>query len=315
MSLKPAASACENRRVSASLRLSVLVPVYNEVGTIRALLTRVMAVPIQKEIIVVDDCSTDGTRAVLEELRAGFTDSDDNRLVVAVHEQHQGKGAAIRTAVGHVTGDIAVIQDADLEYDPGEYPRLLQPILDGDADVVFGSRFSGSPRRVLFFWHTVANKLLTMLSNMATNLNLTDMETCYKVFRAEILKQIPIRSNRFGLEPELTAKVAHLRCRIYEVPISYRRRQYSQGKKIGLKDAVSALWTIQPFAVSPDVGREDEGFTTLRRVEALHRYNEFMWELIRPYVGRRVLEVGSGTGVMTRYLATREHVVATDIDP
>ena len=301
--------------MTASPRLSVLVPVYNEVGTVRALIARVMAVPIPKEIIVVDDCSTDGTRAVLDELRAGYTDTEDNRLVLAFHEKNQGKGAAVRTAVAHVTGDLAIIQDADLEYDPAEYPRLLQPILDGDADVVFGSRFAGSPRRVLFFWHTVANKLLTLLSNMATNLNLTDMETCYKVFRAEILKQIPIRSNRFGLEPELTAKVAHLRCRIYEVPISYRGRQYSEGKKIGWKDAVSAVWTILRFAVSPDVGREDEGFTTLRRVEALHRYNEFMWELIRPFVGRRVLEVGSGTGVMTRYLATREHVVATDIDP
>ena len=301
--------------MTASPRLSVLVPVYNEVGTVRALIARVMAVPIPKEIIVVDDCSTDGTRAVLDELRAGYTDTEDNRLVLAFHEKNQGKGAAVRTAVAHVTGDLAIIQDADLEYDPGEYPRLLQPILDGDADVVFGSRFAGSPRRVLLFWHTVANKLLTLLSNMATNLNLTDMETCYKVFRAEILKQIPIRSNRFGLEPELTAKVAHLRCRIYEVPISYRGRQYSEGKKIGWKDAVSAVWTILRFAVSPDVGREDEGFTTLRRVEALHRYNEFMWELIRPFVGRRVLEVGSGTGVMTRYLATREHVVATDIDP
>jgi glycosyltransferase involved in cell wall biosynthesis len=315
MSLEPAASACENQRVTASARLSVLVPVYNEVGTIRTLIARVMAVPIPKEIIVVDDCSTDGTRAVLDELRAGFTDTEENRLVVVFQERNQGKGAAIRTAVAHVTGDLAIIQDADLEYDPGEYPRLLQPILDGDADVVFGSRFAGSPRRVLFFWHTVANKLLTLLSNMATNLNLTDMETCYKVFRAEILKQIPIRSNRFGLEPELTAKVAHLRCRIYEVPISYRGRQYSEGKKIGWKDAVSAVFTILRFAVLPDVGREDEGFTTLRRVEALHRYNEFIWELIRPYVGRRVLEVGSGTGVMTRYLATREHVVATDIDP
>jgi SAM-dependent methyltransferase len=173
----------------------------------------------------------------------------------------------------------------------------------------------GSPRRVLFFWHTVANRLLTTISNMCTNLNLTDMETCYKVFRAEIFRQIPIRSNRFGLEPELTAKVAHLRCRLYEVPIAYHGRQYSEGKKIGWKDAVSALWTILRFTVRPDIGREDEGFETLRRVEVLRRYTEFLWELIRPYVGRRVLEVGSGTGVMTRYLATRERVVATDVDP
>jgi SAM-dependent methyltransferase len=213
-----------------------------------------------------------------------------------------------------VTGDLAIIR-TPISSTTREYPRLIQPILDGHADVVFGSRFVGSPRRVLFFWHTVANKLLTLLSNMATNLNLTDMETCYKVFRAEILKQIPIRSNRFGLEPELTAKVARLRCRIYEIPIAYHGRQYSEGKKIGWKDAVSAVWTILRFAVVPDVGREDEGFTTLRRIEALRRYNAFLWDLIRPYVGRRVLEVGSGTGVITQYLATREHVVATDIDP
>jgi glycosyltransferase involved in cell wall biosynthesis len=296
-------------------RLSVLVPVYNEVGTVRTLLERVMAVPIPKEIIVVDDCSRDGTRAVLEEVRAAIPDTPDNRLRVVFHEQNQGKGAAVRTAVAHVTGDIALIQDADLEYDPAEYPRLIQPILEGHADVVFGSRFAGGPRRVLLFWHTVANRILTLLSNMCTNLNLTDMETCYKVFRADILKQIPIRSNRFGLEPELTAKVAHLRCRIYEVPISYHGRQYSEGKKIGWKDAFSAVYTILRFTIRPDIGREDEGFTTLRRVEALRRYTGFLWELIRPYVGRRVLEVGSGTGVMTRYLSTREQLVATDLDP
>jgi glycosyltransferase involved in cell wall biosynthesis len=296
-------------------RLSILVPVYNEVGSVRTLLERVMAVPLPKEIIVVDDGSQDGTREVLRELRADTPDTPENKLVIVLHEQNQGKGAAVRTAVGHVTGDIAIIQDADLEYDPAEYPRLIQPILDGHADVVFGSRFIGSPRRVLFFWHTVANKLLTLFSNMCTNLNLTDMETCYKVFRAHILKQIPIRSQRFGLEPELTAKVAHLKCRIYEIPISYHGRQYSEGKKIGWKDAISAVWTILRFRISPDTGREDEGFTTLRRTETLRRYNAFLWELIRPYVGRRVLEVGSGTGVMTRYLSSRERVVATDLDP
>jgi glycosyltransferase involved in cell wall biosynthesis len=301
--------------MDARPRLSVLVPVYNEAGTVRTLLERVMAVPIAKEIIVVDDGSSDGTPTVLREVRAATPDTAENRLVFLFHEQNQGKGAAVRTAAGHVRGEIVVIQDADLEYDPAEYPRLVQPILDGHADVVFGSRFVGSPRRVLMFWHTVANRFLTLLSNVCTNLNLTDMETCYKAFRADIFRQIPIRSNRFGLEPELTAKVAHLRCRLYEVPISYHGRQYSEGKKIGWKDAISAAWTIVRFAVRPDIGRDDEGFATLRRVEVLRRYTEFLWEMIRPYVGRRVLEVGSGTGVMTRYLATREQVLATDVDP
>ncbi len=295
--------------------LSVLVPVYNEVGTVRTLLTRVMAVPVPKEVIVVDDASTDGTRDALAEFRAAHPDTPGNRLVVIHQPVNQGKGAAVRTAIGHVRGDIALIQDADLEYDPGEYPRLLQPILDGHADVVFGSRFTGTPRRVLFFWHQVGNTLLTLLSNMCTNLNLTDMETCYKVFRAEVLTRIPIRSNRFGLEPELTAKVARLRCRIYEVPISYHGRGYAEGKKIGWKDGISALWTILRFRVVADIGAEEPSETTLRRMRDLRRYPAFLWSLIRPYVGRRVLEVGAGTGLLTRYLATRERLVVTDGDP
>ena len=296
-------------------RLSVIVPVYNEVGTVRILLERVLAVAIPKEIIVVDDASTDGTRTVLDEVRRAIPDTPENRLVFVFQDRNQGKGAAVRAAIAHVTGDIVLVQDADLEYDPADYPRLIAPIVDGRADVVFGSRFTGSPRRVLLFWHTVANRFLTLASNMCTNLNLTDMETCYKVFRSDILKRIPIRSNRFGLEPELTAKAARLRCRIYEVPIAYHGRQYAEGKKIGWKDGIAALWTILRFRVVADVGREDEGYTTLRRVEALHRYRKFLWDLIAPYVGRRILEVGSGTGVMTQYLATRERVVATDIDP
>ena len=290
-------------------QLSVIVPVYNEVATVRTLLERVMAVRISKEIIVVDDGSTDGTPTALEEVQAAIPDTPDNRLTLLFRPRNRGKGAAVRAAIGRVTGDIVIIQDADLEYDPSEYPRLIQPILDGHADVVYGSRFVGSPRRVLMFWHTVGNKLLTLVSNMCTNLNLTDMETCYKVFRADILKRIPIRSDRFGLEPELTAKVAHLRCRVYEVPIAYYGRSYSEGKKIGWKDGVSAAWTIVRFSMRPDIGREDEGFTTLRR------YSEFQWELMRPYVGHRVLEVGSGIGALTQYLAKRARVVATDVDP
>jgi glycosyltransferase involved in cell wall biosynthesis len=300
--------------MTGSPRLSVLVPVYNEVATVRVLLERVRAVRYPKEIIVVDDCSKDGTRAVLEEFQRTTPDTPENRLVLTFHEVNQGKGAAIRTAAQQVTGDIVIIQDADLEYDPNEYGKLIQPIVDGHADVVFGSRFSGSPRRVLMFWHTVANRTLTMLSNMCTNMNLTDMETCYKVFRADILKRIPIRSDRFGLEPELTAKVARLRCRVYEVPISYHGRQYAEGKKIGWKDAFSAVWTILKYRIVADVGRDDAGFTTLRRVEVLKRYNRFLWDLVAPFVGTRVLEIGSGTGLMTRFLAGKTRVTATDID-
>jgi glycosyltransferase involved in cell wall biosynthesis len=311
--LERVAVGCKNAAVPESPRLSVIVPVYNEVGTVRTLLERVTAVPIEKQIIVVDDASTDGTRDVLAAL-ADAPLPAGNRIVFLAHDVNQGKGAAVRTALPYIDGDIALVQDADLEYDPAEYPRLIQPIVEGRADVVFGSRFLGGPRRVLLFWHAVANKILTLVSNMCTNLNLTDMETCYKVFRADVLKRLPIRSNRFGLEPELTAKVAHLRCRVYELPISYHGRPYAEGKKIGWKDAFAALWTIVRFAVVPDTGREDEGFRTLRRIDALHRYTAFLWQLIRPYAGRRVLEVGSGTGAMTRYLATRERLVATDLD-
>ncbi len=224
--------------------LSVIVPVYNEAGTVRTILSQVMAVPMTKEIILVDDCSTDGTRAVLEEIRAATPDTPQNRLIFLFHERNQGKGAAVRTAVAHVTGEIALVQDADLEYDPAEYPRLMQPIRDGRADVVFGSRFTGSPRRVLMFWHTVANRLLTLLSTMCTNLNLTDMETCYKVFRREVLDGLVLRSNRFGFEPEFTAKIAKKKIRIYEVPISYSGRTYEEGKKIGFKDAIQAMFCI-----------------------------------------------------------------------
>ena len=224
----------------ADFKLSVVIPVYNERQWIHEILRRVRAVPIPKEIILVDDCSTDGTRDILKSL-----DGPDVR--VFFHEVNQGKGAALRTGFHHAAGDVVLVQDADLEYDPAEYPRLIQPILDNRADVVFGSRFIGDSHRVLYYWHYVANKCLTTLSNMFTNLNLTDMETCYKVFRREVIQGITLRSNRFGFEPEVTAKVARKRdpaWRIYEVPISYSGRTYEEGKKIGLKDAFNALYCI-----------------------------------------------------------------------
>jgi glycosyltransferase involved in cell wall biosynthesis len=235
------------------LLISILIPVYNEVATVERLLERVREVPIRKEIIVVDDGSTDGTREVLTKLQHAQRHRGGDRLEILFHSRNRGKGAAVRSAIERIRGDVAIIQDADLEYDPRELPRLLEPIERGNADVVFGSRFVGSPRRVLMFWHTVGNRLLTLLSNICTNLNLTDMETCYKAVRTDVLRQIPIRSNRFGLEPELTAKVARLGCRVYEVPISYHGRKYSEGKKIGWRDGITALWTILRFAVVADV--------------------------------------------------------------
>lgn len=222
------------------MKLSVVIPVYNEIKTIGQLLQRVKAVPQDKEIIVIDDCSTDGTREWLSQYA-------DENVKVLFHERNRGKGAALRTGFEQVTGDIVVVQDADLEYDPREYGRLIEPILDGRADVVYGSRFTGGPQRVLFFWHYVGNKFLTLLSNMLTNLNLSDMETCYKIFRAELLKKIAIRSNRFGFEPEITAKFAKLRCRIYEVPISYSGRNYEEGKKITWRDGLAAFFHIVWF--------------------------------------------------------------------
>jgi glycosyltransferase involved in cell wall biosynthesis len=222
------------------MKLSVVIPVYNEIRTIKEIVNRVQSVPQDKEIVIVDDRSTDGTTEWLSQI------SDDN-ITVLFHPVNRGKGAALRTGFKRVTGDIVIIQDADLEYDPAEYGRLIEPILDGRADVVYGSRFIGGPQRVLFFWHYVGNKFLTLLSNMLTNLNLSDMETCYKVFRAHLLEKITIKSNRFGLEPEITAKFAKLKCRIYQVPISYSGRNYEEGKKITWSDGLAALFHIIRF--------------------------------------------------------------------
>ncbi len=224
--------------------LSVLMPVYNEKATILEIVRRVREVEIPKEIVLVDDGSTDGTRDVLrDELEGKYPD-----VKVVFHPENRGKGAAIRTAIENATGDYLIVQDADLEYDPREYFALLEPILDGRADVVYGSRFlGGGAHRVHFFWHRLGNGFLTLLSNMLTNLNLTDMEVCYKVFKSEVIKDIPLRCNRFDFEPEITAKVARRKCRIYEVPISYSGRDYSEGKKIGWRDGVQAIWTILKY--------------------------------------------------------------------
>jgi glycosyltransferase involved in cell wall biosynthesis len=234
-------------RISEDFLLSVVIPVYNERDTLEELVSRVRAVPIRKEVILVDDGSTDGTRDLLPVLET----QDDIR--VFYHEANQGKGAALRTGFNQAKGNVVVVQDADLEYDPNEYPRLIQPILEGKADVVYGSRFIGESHRVLYFWHYLGNRFVTTLSNMFTNLNLTDMETCYKVFRREVIQEVAprLKQNRFGFEPEITAKIARQRdVRVYEIPISYSGRTYDQGKKITWRDGISAIWHIIRYSVA-----------------------------------------------------------------
>ena len=294
-------------------KLSILVPVYNERYLVRTLLDRVRASELpdglEREIIVVDDGSTDGTRDVLEAYVAEHPDGTK----LFVQERNQGKGAAVARAIQEATGDIILIQDADLEYDPDDYAAVLRPILDGYADVVYGSRFlAGGPRRVLYFWHSVGNKLLTLLSNIFTGLNLTDMETCYKAFRASLLKSIPLRSKRFGMEPEITAKIAKRGFRVYEVPIAYHGRTYLEGKKITWRDGLKALWVILKYwAIDDAYG----GPAVLRSFATTHRLNNWMADAFRPHLGDTVLEVGAGIGTISALLLPRERYVATDIDP
>jgi glycosyltransferase involved in cell wall biosynthesis len=305
-------------RRARALTLSVVVPVYNERYLVRELLQRVLAVRIDGisaiEVIVVDDCSTDGTR---ELLRTFVAEHGDGRMRLLEQSANQGKGAAVRRGIADARGDLIVFQDADLEYDPRDYARLVRPFFEDDADVVFGSRFAvADRRRVLYFRHALGNRLLTLLTNWATDLTLSDMETCYKMFRSRILKSIPIRSNRFGIEPELTLKAAKRNLRIFEVPVNYSGRTYREGKKITWKDGFSALATIARFSLQDDLYAEDEyGSHILVSLERTRRFNRWMAEALMPNMGARVLEIGAGIGNISHWLMPRDRYVASDINP
>ncbi len=294
------------------MKLSIVMPAYNEKRTVREIVGRVRAVDLgglEREILIVDDGSTDGTRDLLREM------DGKNGIRVLLQPRNLGKGAAVWTGLRASTGDIVVIQDADLEYDPNEYPLLLGPILAGKADVVYGSRFLGNPHghRVLYFWHTVGNRLLTLMSNVFSNLNLTDMETCYKMMTREVVDRLDLESKRFGIEPEITCKVARMHARIFEVPISYSGRTYEEGKKIGFSDGLQAVWVILKY-FRWEAPRGDVGMRTLRRMSALAPYNKWLHDRFEPHLGQRILEVGSGVGNQTRYFVDREHVVASDVE-
>ncbi len=294
-------------------KLSVLMPVFNESRTLRTIVSRVLASPIELEIelVCVDDSSSDDSLEILEGLAAA-----DDRIKIIAQPSNMGKGKAIRTAIEHMTGDVAIVQDSDLEYDPNEYPKVLAPILSGDADAVYGSRFASSEvRRVLFFWHSLGNKLLTTMSNMANDLNLTDMETCYKAVRADLLKDLRLTSDRFGLEPEITARLAHSGARIYEVPISYHGRTYAEGKNIGWKDGVEALWLIFKFRFLDNKATMDPGHATLESLGLAPSVSAWMLSTFRPFLGDDVFEAGCGSGNLTSHLIGSKSLKAVDIDP
>ena len=304
--------------------LSILVPVYNEQHLVAASLGRLAALEESPhleriEVIVVDDHSRDGTPEVLQQFRAEHANRPGSRIswTFLRHERNQGKGGAIRTALEHATCEITVIHDADLEYHPRDLLHIAQVFVEEQADAVYGSRFAGGAvRRVLLFRHELGNRLLTFLTNLVTNLNITDMETCYKAVRTSLLKSIPIVSNDFRLEPELTIKLAKRQARLFEIPISYSGRTYQEGKKINWKDGVAALWAIARFAVSDDIYKRDEyGSQILARLGRAPRFNAWMADTIRPFCGQRVLEIGSGVGNLTQKLIPRREYVVSDINP
>lgn len=296
--------------------VSILVPAYNERAYLRRCVEQILKAPLEqnmrKEIIIVDDGSNDGTQDLVRELEKQYPDT----ISAFFQDKNQGKGAAIRRAISEMTGNYAIFQDADLEYDPSEYHILLKPILDGRADVVYGSRFvTKSMRRVFNYHHALGNKFLTHLSNVTTGLDLTDMETCYKAFRGDILKTIPIRSNRFGIEPEITAKIAKRDCLVYEVPISYFGRSYIEGKKIGWKDGVAAIYYILKFCLIDDCYNERYGHAILHSLSSARRLNNWMVKTIQAFLGARILEVGSGIGSISRLLPHGERLTLSDLDP
>lgn len=294
-------------------KLSVLMPVYNESRTLRTIVAKVLGSPVDAEIelVCVDDCSTDESLTILNELA-----EEDSRIKVIAQPVNMGKGKAIRTAINNMTGDIGIIQDADLEYDPDDYPIVLAPLLEGRADAVYGSRFASSEqRRVLFFWHSLGNKLLTLMSNMANDLNLTDMETCYKAVRGDILKKLRLTSDRFGLEPEITARLAQWGARIYEVPISYHGRTYAEGKNIGWRDGVEAMWLILRFRFVDTRATNEDSVVTRQSLGRAPRFRRWILSSFTDYLGDAVLEVNAGPGHTTSHLLDAPRLIVSDEEP
>lgn len=290
-------------------KLSILVAAYDEQETLASCLEAVCAAPLpaglEREIVVVDDGSRDRTWEVAQQCVAKHPE-----VRVFQQPRNMGKGAALRRAIHEMTGDLVIFQDADLEYEPQDYPRMLRPILEGKADVVFGSRFTGEERKVLYFWHTQANQFLTLVSNMLNDTNFTDMESCYKAFTASALRSIPLESNRFGIEPEIAAKVARNRLRMFEVPINYNGRSYEEGKKITWRDGLAALWFIIKFRFTSNYS--DAGRVTLDALEQAPQFNLWMYESVKPWLGSRVAELGVGRGNLSKHIRQHEHVLLTD---